>query len=316
MGVQYKDYYQILGIARDATEKEIKSAFRKLARQYHPDVNPENEEKFKEINEAYEVLGDAKKRQMYDKLGSNYRHGQGFQPPPGYNSGYGGGFENFGGFQNMGGNFAGGDFSEFFNAIFGQMHGMGAGGGGVHINDLGGFGGFGNAHDFNPHRQPPPRQAPALREQSLYLNLDEITAGTQKKVKLSHNGKTVTVKIPVGVKEGSKIRLASEGVLLVVHFNKHPDFDVDGDRLIYNARLSPAQLALGCEINVPTLSGKKLALTVPAASQPDKLMRLKGQGLPIKSGQGDLFVRLKVQIPETLTDEQRALYEKLKKLDL
>lgn len=332
MSVQYKDYYEILGVSRGASEKEIKSAYKKLARKYHPDVNPEGAEKFKEVNEAYEVLGDQKKRQMYDQLGANWRHGQSFDPS---SAAYGGGinFEDI-----FGAGFGQGQrggaqyqyqttgFSDFFDTLFGNM--------GINMADLGGFsagpGGYyqtqaGPGGGFYQQSAQQPRQTARQNldvEQPLTLNLEEVAGGAQKQVAIRHSGKSVTVKVPRGVKSGSKIRLSGEGqtgpggrkgdLHLVVHFSKHPQFNLDGDKLIYEATVSPADLVLGAELSVPTLAGQKLTLTVPPGTQPGKLMRLKGQGLPIKSGQGDLFVRLNVRIPASPSEKEKELYQKLR----
>ncbi|MGE0200059.1 MAG: DnaJ C-terminal domain-containing protein [Candidatus Melainabacteria bacterium] len=327
MSVEYKDYYQILGVDRTADEKAIKAAFRKLAREYHPDVNPANEDKFKELNEAYEVLSDAKKRQMYDNLGANWRNGQSFTPPPGYEQ-----YGDMGGFgQSFG---QGGDFSDFFEMLFGQMgvpfSGMGGGmgqgmGGGGYTYTTGGPGGFAQGADPRAARRQARVDPAALTmSQPLYLDLEDVARGAQKEVTIQHSGRRVSVSIPRGIKEGGKIRLAGEGKAgpggikgdahLVVHFNRHPQFELDGDRLVYPARLSPADLVLGATLHVPTLEGQSLSLTIPAGTQPGALMRLKGQGLPQKSGQGDLFVRVGVAIPRDPGEAEKALYEQLKAL--
>ncbi len=320
MGVEYKDYYELLGVSRTADEKAIKSAFRSLARQYHPDAQGGNEDKFKEINEAYDVLSDSKKRRMYDKLGPNYRHGQGFEPPPDFSQhGFGGGFGQ-GGFSqaDFGGAGGGGAYSDFFDMLFGQA--------GVNMGGMGqGMGAGGHYGAQSASRQKPPPKENLTVKQVIYLDLEDVAKGSEKKVTLKYSGKTMTVKVPRGIKEGSKIRLSGEGkqgmrgkgdVHLEVRFNRHEQFEIEGERLVYQAKLSPAEMVLGTTAKIPTLFGNSLELTIPAGSQPDKLMRLKGQGMPIKSGQGDLFVRLKVLIPEgeSLTDEEKTLYEKLLEL--
>ena len=322
MSIEYKDYYDILGVSRTASEKEIKSAFRKLARKYHPDVDPSAEDKFKELNEAYEVLGDSAKRKRYDQLGANWKQGQSFNPEDfGFGQGFGGGFSQ-GGYQGGGPGAAG--FSDFFDTLFGQM-GMNGPGVSFDFGNMGGMGstGYGGRASSSRGSQTKQKKVNLNVEQPLYLDLEDLAGGVKKSVNIKHSGKKVTVNIPRGVKDGAKIRLSNEGkqttsgrkgdVHLVVHFNKHPDFDLEGDRFIYNAKLSPALLVLGAEIKVPTLD-KKLSLTIPAGTQPGKLMRLKGQGLPQKSGQGDLFVRIQVSIPESPTAEEVKLYEQLKKL--
>lgn len=316
MSVQYKDYYQILGVSKSATDKEIKSAFRKLARQYHPDVHPDKGEKFKDINEAYEVLGDAEKRRMYDQLGPDWKQGQGF---PGGGGGYGGNYggQYSGGFEGFGGS----GFSDFFDAIFGQMGGQMGGMGGrttVNYEDL-----FGGAYQ----QQQQPRVAEKLDlEQPLYLKLEEVANGVQKSVRLSHTGKTMTVSVPRGVKRGAKIRLSGQGKIgqggrqgdlyLVVHFDAHPLFEVDPKNeanLIHEAKVPVPDLVLGGEIDVPTLQGN-VTLTIPAGTSTGKMLRVKGRGLTVKSGQGDLMIRLNADIPKHPSKEELELYEQLRRL--
>ena len=323
-----RDPYTVLGVSRSVSEKDLKSAYRKLARQYHPDVNQGKEDKFKEINEAYEVLGDAKKRQMYDNLGSNWRHGQGFEGAQGFDPsayGYGGGTgfggQGFGGFQ---GNFQGSGFSDFFDLLFGQMNQMNMGQGGMggvgysQFEDL--FSQAGGSGRRRAQATPPVLDI----EQALSLDLEEVARGVSKKVKLTHNGQTVTVTIPRGVKQGAKIRLAGQGqqaqgrkgdAYLIVRFNHHPRFDWEGEHLVYEAQVPVYDLVLGGEVKVPNLAGSgSLTLTIPAGTQPGKLMRLKGQGLPVKSGQGDLMVRIRVLIPAHPAEAEKRLYEQLRRL--
>jgi len=310
MSVQYKDYYEILGVSKSATEKEIKSAFRKLARQYHPDVHPDEGEKFKNINEAYEVLGDPEKRRMYDQLGPDWKQNQGF--PGGGAAGYGGQYS---------GGFEGSGFSDFFDAIFGQMGGMGGMGGRSTVH----FGEYGDM--FGGYQQQQPRVAEKLDlEQPIHLKLEEVANGAQKTVRLSHTGKTMTVSIPRGVKRGAKIRLSGQGkpgqggrqgnLYLVVHFDAHPLFEVDPKNeanLIYEAQVPVPDLVLGGEIEVPTLQGN-VTLTIPAGTSTGKMLRVKGRGLSVKSAQGDLMVRLNAAIPKHPSAEEQALYEQLRRL--
>lgn len=315
MSVNYKDYYDILGVSRSASAKEIKSAFKKLAKKYHPDVSSDSGDKFKEINEAYEVLGDESKRKRYDQLGANWKQGQSFNPE---DFGFGGGH------QYTGGSFGSAGFSDFFDILFGQM---GAGGAQFQYDFGGGADPFGGAYAGQRGARSRQQQRPAQKinlnvEQSLYLDLEDLIGGVKKQVTISHSGKKLSVNIPRGVREGGKIRLSGEGkqaggsqkgdVHLVVRFNKHKHFEFEGDRLVYPAKLHPEDFVLGGEIKVPTLE-KSVTLTIPAGAQPGKLMRLKGQGLPEKSGQGDLYVRLGVKIPEVPTATEKTLYEELRK---
>lgn len=310
MSIEYKDYYKILGVERNASEKEIKSAFRKLARQYHPDVNPKAEAKFKDINEAYEVIGDPEKRKRYDSLGANYRHGSQFEPPPGFD----GLNINFGDFAGGMGGMGGSGFSSFFDILFGQ-------GGGMNPN-MGGMG----AH-FGQHAQRP-RQQQAVNlnvEQTVYLNLEDLFQDTQKSVRLSHSGKSVTVKIPKGIKPGSKIRLAGEGqhhgrqkgdAYLILNLNPHKEFSLEDKNLVYEAAIPLPTLVLGGEVVVPTLDGK-VTVKIPAQTEPGKKLKIKGKGLPGKTAAetGDLFIKLKAKLPETLTPEITQHYEALQALE-
>lgn len=317
MGVEYKDYYKILGVPRSATDKEIRSAFRKLAREHHPDVNQGSEDKFKDLNEAYEVLKDPEKRKMYDSLGSNWRQGQNFNP--------GGGFD---GWQNVNmGDMGGmGGFSSFFEAIFGNMGGAGGfsgqgfpsgGAGYASYDDL--FSGGQSRRSSRPGQARTPESLNI--QEDLYLDLEEVAAGCKKEV-VTPSRKRMTVNIPKGVKEGAKIRLTGEGsqgrtgrgdLLLVVHYRKHPKFKVEDSNLIYEAPVPVPDLVLGTEIKVPTLHGE-VAMKLPASTQPGRLMRLKGQGLPTKNGAGDLLVRPKAVIPEHPSEREKELYSELKAL--
>lgn len=328
MAVQYKDYYEILGVPRGATEKEIKSSYRKLARKFHPDINPDAAEKFKEINEAYEVLGDAEKRKRYDSLGSNWRHGAGFDPSA---AGFGGGTVNFEDLFGGGGGFSGGGgfggasgFSDFFDALFGQM--------GVQTGGFSGGGGFHQAYGpqaaragarRGPQAQPRPVQLDV--EQPLSLSLKEVAEGVEKKIKTPYSNRTLTVKVPKGVKPGGKIRLTGEGkqtaggqkgnLYLVVQYAPHPQFEVDGLNLIHEALVEIPVLVLGGEVQVPTLTGN-VDLKIPSGTQPGSVLRLKGHGLPGSSGSspGHLLVRIKAQIPTQPTEEEKRLYQELRQL--
>jgi curved DNA-binding protein len=304
MGVQYKDYYQILGVARTASEKEIKSAYRKLARQYHPDVNPSQAERFKDINEAYEVLSDVQKRARYDSLGSGWQAGSQFHPPPGFEHYHqqvnvgdlGDIFRDFGGAPGQGGG-----FSDFFEAIFGGA---------------GGYGPGGQPSGYTPHAGRYASQAGAAAlhlEQPLALTLEEVARGVQRSVTLAVDGQRhhVTVAVPKGVRPGAKIRLAGQGrmdprtgrrgdAFLVVSYQPHPQFEVDGRNLIYELALPAYDFVLGAQPSVPTLAGA-VTLTIPPGSQAGRLLRVKDRGLPGKADgrevTGDLLVRLKALLP-------------------
>ena len=318
MAVQFRDYYETLGIAKTASADEIKSAFRKLARKHHPDVaKPKEkaaaEEKFKTINEAYEVLSDPEKRAKYDQLGADWNQPGGGQPPPGWSPGGGGGgfrgFPSGGNGQGVEFEFGGTGFSDFFEQFFGGGRGESAFGGG---------GGFGR------------RQATAERgqdvEADIMVTLEEALRGSTRQVSLrrgnSQKTETYQVKIPRGVHEGQRIRLAGQGeagaaggksgdLFLRVRLARHPDFSVEGNDLVYEATLEPWQAVLGTELEVPTLEGNR-RLKIPAGTQGGQRFRLRERGLPAASGaRGDLYVAAQIAIPKTVSDEQRKLWEQL-----
>jgi len=314
--VKFRDYYEILGVTRSASEQEVKTAYRKLARKFHPDANKGDksaEEKFKEIAEAYEVLKDPDKRKRYDMLGENYKSGSEFRPPPDF-----GGFNfDFGNLGGMSGGAAGGSsFSDFFDVLFGQqMAGQGAAAGGFGgPRARGGFSGAGR------HR------APAHHEAEIDLSLEEMAKGTTRTLQISPpNGpaKTVDVKIPAGVHPGSKVRVAgknagSDGadIYLIVKAKPHPNFTLDGSNLLSELSITPAEAVLGTEASVQTLDGEK-NVKVPAGSQSGRTLRLRGLGLPGFKGAtaGDQLVKLKISIPAKPTPEQLKLYEELAKLE-
>jgi curved DNA-binding protein len=310
MSVQYKDYYKILGVTRSSSQDDIAKAFKKLARKYHPDLNPNNkgaEDKFKEINEAYEVLKDPEKRKMYDQFGSDWEHGQNFQPPPGFenmrfNFGGGGG----GGFgQDPGG------FSDFFETIFG-------GGGGGDFR-----GGFGRAGGF---RQQPRRGADS---EALYeLSLEEAYQGGNKSITLTEHDqsgvprtRTLEVRVPAGIKDGQRIRLAGQGnagmsggprgdLFLKIRLLPHPRFAVDGANIIYELPLAPWEAALGATVRVPTLDGQ-IDMNIPAGMGSGKKLRIRGKGLGAGAKRGDQFVRVMIQVPPKLSDREKQLMEEL-----
>jgi curved DNA-binding protein len=297
--MQYKDYYKILGVAKTATEKEIKAAYRKLARKHHPDVNPGNKEaeaRFKEINEANEVLGDKEKRKRYDELGVNW-DAFGGGAPQGRRWPGGGGVQVD--FEDLGG--AGG-FSDFFRTFFG-------GGGG-----LGGFGGGEEAFT---------RASDA--EGDVDLTLAEVFRGTTREVSLGGPRRRVEVKIPPGVRDGSRVRVAGEGgrgaggrrgdLYLRVRVAPDPTFERKGDDLQTTLRAPLTAAVLGGEAQVPTLEGA-VGIRIPAGTPAGQVFRLRGQGLPrlgAPGERGDLLATLAVELPRTLTARQRELFEELRK---
>ena len=339
MPVQYKDYYKILGVSRTATETEIKKAFRKLAREYHPDVaknKKQAEEKFKELNEAYEVLGDPAKRKKYDELGANWSAGSEFRPPPGWES-----YTRSGGFPGRGPqgeefefHFGGTGFSDFFEQLFG---GRGARGGFSTRQD-----GVG-AEEFATERG---RDI----EGDIMVTLEEALRGSVRSVSVRHGvlcencggtgrrakhlcnvcggtgqvAKTDTyqVKIPAGVADGQRLRVAGRGeagvgggaagdLYLRVRFAKHPDFEVEDHNLIYEADLAPWEAVLGANITVPTLSGS-VNIKIPAGTNNGQKLRVRGHGLPHRNGgSGDLLVSMRIEVPSHVSESERKIWEQL-----
>ena len=303
MAAQYKDYYQTLGVPRTATADELKKSFRKLAREFHPDVAKDKkkaEEKFKDINEAYEVLSDADKRKKYDELGANWKSGAEFRPPPGH-GGFGGGQPFRGGSGRGGGvefEFQGTGFSDFFEQLFGAQRRGGMGGG---------RGGFAGEQMGEPSRDI---------EGDIMVTLEEAKAGSVRTVTVRHENRTDSqqVKIPAGITEGQKLRIAGRGegggdLYLRVKLAKHPDFEVDGHNLIYELELAPWEAALGAEIAVPTLDGK-VNIKIPAGTASGQKLRVRGRGL---GKTGDLLVATKIVVPAKITDAQKKLWEQLAK---
>src|SRR5947209_11915481 len=313
MAVQFRDYYETLGVSKTATEDEIKSAFRKLARKYHPDVAKDKkaaEEKFKQINEAYEVLSDPEKRQKYDQLGANWNQPGGFQHPPQRGGQPGGGSYQWSG--DGGGvefEFGGTGFSDFFEAFFGGGRGRSA------------FGGFGG--------RPATAERGSDVEADIMVTLEEALHGSTRTVSLRRAGsnkvETYQVKIPRGVHEGQRIRLAGQGeagarggksgdLFLRVRLAKHPDFSVEGSDLIHEAKIAPWQAALGTQLKVPTLEGSA-RLKIPPGTQGGQRFRLREQGLPSISGKrGDLYVVVQINIPKKLSEREREIWSQLAKL--
>jgi curved DNA-binding protein len=342
MAVQFKDYYDILGVPRSASEADIKKAFRKLARQYHPDVAKNKkaaEEKFKEVNEAYEVLGDPAKRKKYDELGPNWRAGSDFRPPPGWQS-----FNGRRGFSQRGTgpeefHFGGTGFSDFFEQLFGAR-GARAGRGGFD---------FGQESAFSEDDGAVERGRDI--EGDILVTLEEVRAGSVRSVSVRHNvaceqcsgtgrrgshlcslcagtgqiSKTDSyqVKVPPGVAQGQRLRLAGRGeagaggaaagdLYLRVKFARHPDFEIQDRNLIYEASIAPWEAVLGAEISVPTLDGR-VNIRIPPGTQNGQKLRVRGRGLPGRSGEagGDLIVKAAVEVPAHVSDGERKLWEHL-----
>ncbi len=313
MSIEYKDYYEILGVARGASTEEIKKAYRSRARKLHPDVNkaPDAEARFQELNEAHEVLSDPGKRQRYDQLGSRWQHGMPFEP-----GGFGGAQgidleELLGRARGRGGRGGGrGGFSDFFETLFGGL-------GGVDF----GFGGGGGGS-----RRP---AAPPRSEASLSLPLEDLVAGGQRRLTLAvagaHGGseeRSVTVNIPAGVRPGQKLRLAGQGGLdprtgqrgdlyLALHLELPPGWESDGDDLVSQIDVPAPVAALGGESALEGPEGR-LTVRIPAGAQSGNVLRLRGRGLPRRGGQrGDIRARIRITVPRELGEEERELYARL-----
>ena len=322
MPVEFKDYYATLGVPRDASDVDIKKAFRKLARQYHPDVAKDKktaEEKFKEINEAYEVLGDPQKRKKYDQLGARWTEGADFEPPPGWSGGAG---RSPDGARTYEFHFGGTGFSDFFEQFFGR----------------GGRFGFPFAEEgFNGEQfGPPPGPARGSDiEGDILVTLDEVMNGSVRAISFqrsspragqteAHNFK---VRIPPGVQEGQTIRVPGKGeegangaspgdLYLRVRYAAHPEFRARGADLYYDLDLAPWEAVLGTTVSVPTLDGR-VNVRIPPGTNNSQQLRVRGRGLPKaqRGGErGDLYVAVNVQLPQQLSDEERALWEKLSRV--
>lgn len=295
--MKYKDYYQILGVPRNASIEEIKKAYRRLARKYHPDVSKETgaEEKFKEVNEANDVLSDADKRAAYDQLGY-YRPGQDFRPPPGWGERFGGG--------GQGAEFGGADFSDLFSQLFGG----------------GGIGGHGGGHGFRGRGAPKGRDV----EASVSLSLEEAYHGVEKHVHMSGAGGgtgTVRFRVPAGALSGKRLRLAGKGqaspyggpsgdLYLQIQVAPHTRYRLEGKDIYLDTPIAPWEAALGASLQVPTLGGN-IRIKVPAGARSGQKLRLPGRGMPGKDGAGDFFVRLQVVLPASLSEEAKDLLRQL-----
>ena len=333
--MEFKDYYSTLGVTKASTEKEVKQAYRKLARKLHPDVNPGDkaaESKFKEINEAYEVLGDPAKRKKYDELGANWRMYEQAQAQGGANpfavgqwnvdmggGGRQGGFrtmtqeemEDLFGDQNP--------FSDFFTTFFG------GGGGGAEA--------FGSAAGARAGRQARATRHRAGRdlEHEIELSLEEAYNGAMRRLTLKQDGhsRTVDVRIPAGVGDGSRVRVTGEGeqgagggksgdLYLRIRQIPHPVFERNGHDLNVKVQVPVTTAVVGGEAEVPTITGKPARLRIPATTQNGQVFRLRGYGMPAvgkPENKGDLYARIEVQLPTQLSEEERTHYEALAKLN-
>jgi DnaJ-class molecular chaperone len=329
--VDFKDYYTTLGVTKTATDKEIKQAFRKLARKHHPDVNPGDkaaEAKFKEVNEANEVLSDPVKRKKYDELGANWRAYE--NAPPGANP-YGGGSPFGGGAWNAGGSGAGGGFRTMSEEEMAEM--FGGAGGESPFSDFfttffGGMGGAEGSTGARGGRARPRNRKGQDVEHPFELELEDAIRGSVQRLQLRHDGqaRTVEVRIPAGVIDGSRVRVAGEGgrgagtaasgdLFLRVQLKPHPMFDVKGRDVYTRARVPVAIAVLGGEVDVTTPESKTLRLKIPAGTQSNQRFRLRGHGLPSvgkPDERGDLYANVDVDIPKTLTDDERLHYEALR----
>ena len=313
--MKFRDYYETLGVARGATEAEIKTAYRKLARKYHPDVNKEKdaEDRFKEIGEAYSVLKDTEKRAAYDQMGSNWKQGQDFSPPPNWNAGFEFADDPNAGFGGYGGNYDG-DQSEFFESLFGRgRHRQGG-------------------------RSSNARQGMHFKGQDhhakILIDLADAYNGAKRTISLhiptqDPEGHVITqerkldVNIPKGIKVGQNLRLSGQGgpgmgdggagdLYLEIDFHPNALYKVDGKDVYLDLPLAPWEAALGTSVNIPTPAGSTLELTIPPNTKSGRKMRLKGKGIPSKEP-GDFYVVPNIVLPEAQSDEQKAAYQELEK---
>jgi curved DNA-binding protein len=304
MAVDFKDYYATLGVAREATADEIKKAYRKLARKYHPDVSKEKnaEARMMEVNEAYAVLSDPEKRAAYDQVGRGYSAGQDFRAPPGWDTG----------FEFSGRGFSGeaSDFSDFFSELFGSMGGMRSG----------------------RHYQSQPSRGEDHRAK-IMLDLEDAYRGATRRVELrvpqadaygrvALDTRNLEVKIPRGVKEGQAIRLAGQGtpglggrhgdLLLEIHFRPHGRFKVDGNDVTMDLPVAPWEAALGAVVPMELPDGSQIKVRIPEGAQSGRQLRVRGKGIP-SDPPGDLFLDIRVVLPPADSDKARELYETMAK---
>ena len=310
MPVEFKNYYDVLGVVPTASDVEIKKAFRSLARKYHPDVAKNQagaENRFKEINEANEVLSDPEKRRKYDELGANWNHPERQAAPQG---GFGGRYGDGSEFH-----FDGTGFSDFFEQFFGSRGRPSGGFGGMRGEGMGGT---------------PYAQRGQDVEGDILVTLDEVMHGSTRTIRLQRadprtgqaTQQNLRVKIPPGVREAQLIRLAGKGqegmgggdsghLYLRVQFAKHPDFRVRGADLYYDLELAPWEAVLGATVEIPALDGT-VSLKIPAGTAAEQQFRLRGKGLPLGNGtRGDLYALVSLQVPSHLTPEQKVLWGKL-----
>ncbi len=329
MAVKFQDYYEVLEVPRGASQDDIRKAYRKLARKYHPDVNKtkDAEERFKKIGEAYEVLGDPEKRKRYDTLGENWSAGQDFTPPPGWDffgqKGAGGRsgafrFESFGDSP-----FEGKGFSDFFEMLFGRgFGGLGDFGAGDQTSDLG----------FETGRRGGGTATGGDHEAEITITLEEAYAGARKQIALQSEEtgrgrpartiKRIEVTVPAGITDGKRLRLAGQGargraggpagdLYLIIRIAPHPRFRVRGADIEVDVPITPWEAALGAKIDLPIVGGTA-TLTLPAGIASGKKLRLKGKGLLAGPGQpGDLYAVIKIEVPKALTARERQLFEEL-----
>ena len=315
MAATYKDYYQILGVDRNTKQEDIQRAYRKLARKYHPDINKaaDAEQRFKEVNEAYQVLKDPEKREKYDRLGENWEQGQDFRPPPGWE----GSFDFGRGAAGAGGGFqaGGGDFSDFFESLFGQA-----------FRQQGGRAGRGQPFYG--------AGAGADQEAVIRLSLEDAFSGGTRSITLTSQemqadgtvrprNKTYDVKIPAGILPGQKIRLAGQGapgrtsagdLYLKVELEPHPRFELKGRDLYTDVSLSPWEAALGAQVPVSTVNGS-VNLKVPAGTQSGQKLRLKSKGMPNPKGSpGNLYAKVQIRVPRKMSPEEKRAFEELQRI--
>lgn len=327
MPVEFKDYYQTLGVPRSASGEDIKKAFRTLARKYHPDVAKDKkaaEAKFKEINEAYEVLGDPENRKKYDQLGADWKQGAQFrQPPPGREDAFRQTGGRGPGGQDFNFEFEGTGFSDFFEQFFGGRAGRG-----------GGFSPFGSRQSAGYDEDAWEQSAAAQRGQDvrgdILISLEEVLKGTIRAITVrrtdartgQEESQTYQVRIPAGVRAGQSIRVRGKGdagfaggsagdLYLRVRYAQHPDFQTRGADLVGNLELAPWEAILGATVPVQTLEGT-VSLKVPAGTQQGNQLRVRGKGLPAGGAKrGDLYVGVSIQVPPQSSEEEKRLWKQL-----
>ena len=322
--MEYKDYYQIMGVERSATQDEIKRAYRKLARKYHPDVSKEAdaEVRFKEVGEAYEVLKDPEKRAAYDQLGANWKAGQDFNAPPDWDAGFefgGGGFTGGGTRYHSFDDVDAGAYSDFFESLFGQGFRQAGGRSAGGYQQQSGFHSPGSDHHAKILIDLEDAMNGAAR--SISLRVPEVDATGH----VTTRERVLKINIPKGIKQGQHIRLGGQGnpgmgqgkagdLYLEVEFNPHSIYRVDGRDVYLDLPVAPWEAALGATVQVPTPGGK-VDLKIKPGSANGSKMRLKGRGIPASSSSntaGDLYVILKVALPAANTDREKAAYEQMK----